>query len=107
MDSGKAEEPDLRHVEADVLIPKLMREKSKVRCAEQVEAFTKCCQESGFLMVVKCRDENAALKECLTKHYRDPVFYEECKQEYLKEREEFRRTGIPARKREQKLPASM
>ncbi|CAI9594463.1 unnamed protein product [Staurois parvus] len=58
-------------------------------------------------MVVKCRDENAALKECLTKHFKDPVFYEECKQEYLKEREEYRRTGIPARKREQKLPDSM
>ncbi|XP_040209032.1 COX assembly mitochondrial protein homolog isoform X2 [Rana temporaria] len=107
MDSGKAEDQSLRHVESDVLIPKLMREKSKVRCAELVEAFTKCCQESGFSMVVKCRGVNAAMRECLTKHYRDPVFYEECKQEYLKEREEFRRTGIPARKRGQKLPASM
>ncbi|XP_018419065.1 PREDICTED: COX assembly mitochondrial protein homolog isoform X2 [Nanorana parkeri] len=106
MDSGKEEE-DLRHVEKDVLVPMIMREKSKVRCAEHVEAFTKCCHESGFLMVVKCRDENAALKECLTKHYRDPVFYEECKQEYLKEREEFRKTGIRTKKREQKLPASM
>ncbi|KAM5157105.1 COX assembly mitochondrial protein homolog [Mantella aurantiaca] len=107
MDSGKAEEPFLRHVEKDVLIPKLMREKSRVLCAEQVEAFTKCCQESGFFMVVKCRDENAALKECLTKYFKDPVFYEECKQEYLKEREEYRRTGIPAKHREQKPPVSM
>ncbi|KAM4687764.1 COX assembly mitochondrial protein homolog [Discoglossus pictus] len=107
MDSGKAEEPDLRHVEKDVLIPKMIREKARVLCADKVEAFSKCCRESGFLMVVKCRDENAALKECLTEHYKDPSLYEECKQEYLKEREEFRRTGIPSKKREQKVPASM
>lgn len=31
------EEPNLRHVETDVLIPKLMREKAKERCAEKVE----------------------------------------------------------------------
>ncbi|XP_073534126.1 COX assembly mitochondrial protein homolog [Phyllobates terribilis] len=107
MDPGTAEDHGLRHVEKDVLIPKLMREKARVRCAEQVEAFSKCCQENGFLMVVKCRDENAALKECLTKHYNDPTFYEECKQEYLKEREEYRKTGIPSKIRHQKLPTSM
>ncbi|XP_075067369.1 COX assembly mitochondrial protein homolog [Mixophyes fleayi] len=107
MDPGKAEEPALRHVEKDVLIPKIMREKARIVCAEQVKAFTKCCQENGFLMVLKCRDENAALKECLTKHYNDPIFFEECKQEYLKEKEEFQKTGIPSKKRQQKLPTSM
>ncbi|XP_058410110.1 COX assembly mitochondrial protein homolog isoform X1 [Diceros bicornis minor] len=69
--------------------------------------FTKCCKDSGVLMVVKCRKENSALKECLTAHYNDPTFYEECKMEYLKEREEFRKTGIPTKKRLQKLPTSM
>ncbi|KAJ0065937.1 hypothetical protein NL108_000215, partial [Boleophthalmus pectinirostris] len=29
--------------------------------------FTHCCKESGFLMVFKCREENAALKDCLIK----------------------------------------
>uniref|UniRef100_A0ABI7XAC5 COX assembly mitochondrial protein n=1 Tax=Felis catus TaxID=9685 RepID=A0ABI7XAC5_FELCA len=71
------------------------------------EDFTKCCKDSGILMVVKCRKENSALKECLTAHYNDPAFYEECKMEYLKEREEFRKTGIPTKKRLQKLPTSM
>ncbi|XP_072649195.1 COX assembly mitochondrial protein homolog isoform X2 [Canis lupus baileyi] len=69
--------------------------------------FTRCCKDSGILMVVKCRKENSALKECLTAHYNDPAFYEECKMEYLKEREEFRKTGIPSKKRLQKLPTSM
>lgn len=31
------EEPHLRHVETDVLIPKLMREKAKELCEEKVE----------------------------------------------------------------------
>ncbi|XP_024650866.2 LOW QUALITY PROTEIN: COX assembly mitochondrial protein homolog [Macaca nemestrina] len=69
--------------------------------------FTKCCKNSGVLMVVKCRKENSAMKECLTAYYNDPAFHEECKMEYLKEREEFRKTGIPAKKRLQKFPTSM
>ncbi|XP_067609660.1 COX assembly mitochondrial protein homolog isoform X2 [Pseudorca crassidens] len=119
-------EQHLRHVEKDVLIPKIMREKARERCSEQVQGwiglnsfqkpyywyhglkdFTKCCKDSGILMVVKCRKENSALKECLTAYYNDPAFYEECKMEYLKEREEFRKTGIPTKKRLQKLPTSM
>merc|ERR1712071_589651 len=58
-------------------------------------------------MVIKCREENAAMKECLTKYYKDPAFFEECKQEYIKEKLEFLRTGIPAKNRIQKLPTSM
>nr|XP_024000192.1 COX assembly mitochondrial protein homolog [Salvelinus alpinus] len=93
MEATKAEEPFLRHVETDVLIPKMMREKAKELCAEKVTAFNHCCKETGFLMVFKCRDQNAALKECLTVHYRDSAFFEECKQEYIKEKLEFQRTG--------------
>ncbi|MEE6466112.1 hypothetical protein FKM82_006841 [Ascaphus truei] len=85
----------------------MMREKARVLCSENVQAFTKCCEQSGFLMVVKCRDENAALKECLTAHYNNPAFFEECKQEYLKEKAEYLRTGISSKKRQQKVPTSM
>uniref|UniRef100_A0A803KBH2 COX assembly mitochondrial protein n=1 Tax=Xenopus tropicalis TaxID=8364 RepID=A0A803KBH2_XENTR len=106
MDSAKSDQ-FLRHVEKDVLIPKIMREKARVLCSDKVEAFTKCCKESGLLMVVKCRNENAALKECLTLHYKDPALYEECKQEYLKEREEFQKTGISSKKRQEKVPNSI
>ncbi|XP_060036446.1 COX assembly mitochondrial protein homolog isoform X3 [Erinaceus europaeus] len=100
-------EQHLRHVEKDVLIPKIMREKARERCSEQVQDFTRCCKDSGLLMVVKCQKENASLKECLTSYYNDPAFYEECKMEYLKEREEFRKTGIPTKRKLQKLPTSM
>lgn len=39
--------------------------------------------------------------------YNDPTFFEECKQEYIREKLEFERTGIPAKNRKQKLPTSM
>ncbi|XP_060681369.1 COX assembly mitochondrial protein homolog [Hemiscyllium ocellatum] len=107
MAAAAEERNQLRHVEKDVLIPKMVREKARELCSDKVEAFTKCCKEKGFLMVIKCREENAALKECLTYHYKDSALYEECKQEYLKEREEFRQTGIPSKKRQQKVPSSM
>ncbi|XP_040022398.1 COX assembly mitochondrial protein homolog [Gasterosteus aculeatus] len=107
MEAVNTEEIHLRHVEKDVLIPKMMREKAKERCAEKVDAFNHCCKDSGFLMAFKCREQNAALKECLTIHYRDPVFYEQCKQEYIQEKLEFQRTGIATKNRKQKLPASM
>nr|XP_008119746.1 PREDICTED: COX assembly mitochondrial protein homolog isoform X1 [Anolis carolinensis] len=70
-------------------------------------AFTKCCQDTGFLMVFKCREENAALKECLTGYYTDPAFYKECESEYLKQREEYRTTGIRPSQKQQRLPTSM
>uniref|UniRef100_A0A670YVF1 COX assembly mitochondrial protein n=1 Tax=Pseudonaja textilis TaxID=8673 RepID=A0A670YVF1_PSETE len=58
--------------------------------------FTKCCKDTGFLMVIKCQKENKLLKECLTGYYSDPAFYEECKAEYLKTREEHRAAqGVP------------
>uniref|UniRef100_A0A2K5XMP6 COX assembly mitochondrial protein n=1 Tax=Mandrillus leucophaeus TaxID=9568 RepID=A0A2K5XMP6_MANLE len=69
--------------------------------------FTKCCKNSAILMVVKCWKENSALKECLTAHYNDPALYEQYKMEYLKEKEEFRKTGISTKKRLQKLPTSV
>ncbi|XP_032375534.1 COX assembly mitochondrial protein homolog [Etheostoma spectabile] len=100
-------EINLRHVEKDVLIPKMMREKAKERCAQKVEAFNQCCKDTGFLMVFKCREENAALKECLTIHYKDPAFFELCKQEYIQEKLEFERTGVPTKNRKQKVPTSM
>ncbi|XP_068999339.1 COX assembly mitochondrial protein homolog [Embiotoca jacksoni] len=100
-------EVQLRHVEKDVLIPKMMREKARELCAEKVEAFNHCCKESGFFMVFKCRVENAALKECLTQHYKDPAFFEECKQEYIQEKMEYEKTGVATKNRKQKLPTSM
>ena len=49
-------------------------------------------------MGFKCQKETAALKECLSQWYNDSDFKEQCTQEYLDERSEYRRTGISKRK---------
>lgn len=82
------------------MIPKKMRDKARdEKCNEEVKQFTECCKDHSVLMVVACRRENAALKNCLTRWYEDEGFKEQCKNEYLEERSEFRRTGI--RKKDQ------
>lgn len=83
-----------------------MRDKARnEKCTEVVADFTECCKNSGLLMVVKCRKENAALKECLTKWYQDENFRELCTKEYLHERTEYRRTGIP--QKQQRIGSNM
>ncbi|XP_044760017.1 COX assembly mitochondrial protein homolog [Coccinella septempunctata] len=85
----------LRKVEVEVLIPQKMRDKAKAeKCSEEVKKFTECCASSSFAMVYKCRTENSLLKACLTRWYEDDEFKNICREEYLKERSEFRRTGI-------------
>ncbi|XP_060523238.1 COX assembly mitochondrial protein homolog [Cylas formicarius] len=92
---GDPNDKSLRKVEIDVLVPKKMREIARTeKCVPEVAKFTECCKSTGLLMVVQCRKENANLKACLTKWYNDEDFKEHCKQEYLKERTEYRRTGI-------------
>ncbi|GFG31738.1 hypothetical protein Cfor_04180 [Coptotermes formosanus] len=84
----------LRKVEIDILIPKIMRDKARdEKCSEEVSAFSKCCKSSSVFMVIACRKENTALKDCLNKWYQDEEFKNSCKEEYLDERSEFRRTA--------------
>lgn len=84
----------------DVLIAKKMRDIARdEKCVDEVAAFTECCKENGLLMMFKCRGENCKLKECLTKWYNDEDFKEHCKNLYLTERSNYRRTGIPTKTR--------
>lgn len=117
-----------------MLIPQKMRDKAKeMKCAQEVTGnsnvfqryytysnmlcntvvyvfisidFSNCCKDSSFLMVVKCREQNAALKSCLMKWFTDEKFKEECTQEYLEERSQYRRTGIPVKSRRTRLPTA-
>ncbi|KAH9633244.1 hypothetical protein HF086_006846 [Spodoptera exigua] len=92
---GDPEDRSLRKVERDVLIPKLIREKAKTeKCIQEVAEFENCCKESSLLMVVKCRNQNAALKDCLGAWYQNEDFRKLCTEEYLAQRSEYRRTGI-------------
>ncbi|XP_076160415.1 COX assembly mitochondrial protein homolog [Ptiloglossa arizonensis] len=92
---GDPDDKTLRKVEEEILIPQKMRDKAKnEKCIEEVKEFSNCCKAASFLMVVKCRKENAALKTCLTDWYTNESFKETCRQEYLEERSDYRRTGL-------------
>ncbi|CAG9788724.1 unnamed protein product [Diatraea saccharalis] len=92
---GDPDDKTLRKVEIEVMIPKIMREKAKTeKCTKEVLDFEKCCKEASLLMVVKCRKQNLALKECLGSWYKNDEFRQQCTEEYLKQRTEYRKTGI-------------
>lgn len=104
MFEGDPDDKTLRRVEVEVVIPKLMRDKAKAtKCPDEVAAFTECCKASSILMVVKCREQNAQLRDCLGRWYKDDGFKKICTEEYLKLRSEFRRTGVPIKHRVVKL----
>ncbi|CAD7080089.1 unnamed protein product [Hermetia illucens] len=98
---GDPEDRTLRRVEKEVLIPKIMRERAKTeKCVDAVKAFESCCKDNNIFMVFKCRDQNNALKSCLEEWYQNEQFQNECKEIYLQERSEFRRTGLSKKKRQ-------
>ena len=93
--SGDPDDVSLRKVEKDVLIPKKMRDKAKTeKCIEEVAAFTECCKGSSIAMVIKCRVENTILRDCLGLWYKNEEFIALCTKEYLKERSDYRKTGV-------------
>lgn len=78
-----------------------MRERAKKeKCVPEVEAFTKCCASNSVFMVYACRKENTAMQDCQSKWYQDEGFKTECKEIYLKDRREFRLTGVPKKHRQ-------
>ncbi|XP_037068371.1 COX assembly mitochondrial protein homolog [Pollicipes pollicipes] len=97
---GDPADRSLRRVEVEVLIPKIMRERARSdKCTELAERFSRCCSDNGLTMVYKCRNENDALRSCLTHWYENAEFRQECTERYLTERAEYRATGLKARLR--------
>lgn len=98
---GDPDDRTLRKVELEVMIPKILRERTKtLKCPPEVKEFESCCKERGLMMWWYCRKENDALRKCQLKWYSDEEFKNECKEIYLKERSEYRRTGITKKQRE-------
>ncbi|CAB4012108.1 Hypothetical predicted protein [Paramuricea clavata] len=80
---------NLRHVEQDVLIPKIMREEAKILCKEYVDAFTNCAKGRTLSLVTACRNENREMKKCFQEWYFNAEFRGRCTDIYLKRREEY------------------
>ncbi|CAL7946998.1 unnamed protein product [Xylocopa violacea] len=105
---GDPDDKSLRKVEKDVLIPQIMRDKAREqKCVAEVAEFTECCKDSNIMMPFKCKQQNKALIDCLTRWYNDAGFREECTQEYLDARSEYRRTGIPKVAKYQRVKSSI
>ncbi|XP_059609552.1 COX assembly mitochondrial protein homolog [Phlebotomus argentipes] len=97
---GDPDDKSLRKVEVEILIPKIMRDRAREeKCIQEVAEFTKCGKENGLMLVFSCRRENEKLKNCLTKWYQNESFKSECRQMYLDDRTEYRRTGIKKKHR--------
>ncbi|CAL4216942.1 unnamed protein product, partial [Meganyctiphanes norvegica] len=98
--AGDPDDKTLRRVEIEVVIPKKMRDIAREEhCSKEVAEFTKCCHDSSYGMVIKCRPQNTKLWDCLTHWYNDEGLRERCKNEFLEERSEFRRTGLTKKQR--------
>ncbi|XP_050689053.1 COX assembly mitochondrial protein homolog [Eriocheir sinensis] len=105
---GDPDDRSLRKVETEVCIPKKMREIARQeKCVPEVDAFTRCCKDTGLAMVVKCRKENTALWDCLGYWYKDEEFKKRCTEEFLAERSEFRRTGLTKKQRDAQAREAM
>ncbi|XP_012233349.1 COX assembly mitochondrial protein homolog [Linepithema humile] len=107
MGLGDPNDRTLRKVEKDVLVPKLMREKTKAeKCVNEVKEFHECCLNTGVLNVVKCRQENDKMKACMEKWYYNEDFIKECTDQYLNERSEFRKTGISIKQKSTRMQSA-
>lgn len=78
-----------------------MRDRAKAeKCIDEVKAFEECCKAHSVLMVVKCREQNSALQNCISSWYKNEKFINECTEIYLNERSEYRRTGLQKKYRQ-------
>ncbi|KAK0083776.1 hypothetical protein PV325_008234 [Microctonus aethiopoides] len=103
---GDPDDKTLRKIEKNVLIPKILRERSqKEKCAEEVKGFYECAKDAGLLVVFSCRKENLVMRSCLQRWFHDENFIADCTNQYLDQRSEYRRTGIGAKYQKRKEPA--
>lgn len=87
--------PQLRKIEKEVLIPRYLEYKiTHELCAESAKEFADCSKESGFKVVVQCRDILKKFEECTNKYWRDESVRKEVEEEYLAKRKKYRETGV-------------
>lgn len=102
----KDSDPNLRKVEKDVLIPKIMRDLSRTKeCAEQVNGFNKCVKQfkpgtfKSYMTFKYCKDENLKMMDCMNEKFTDYEFYLKCKEIYLKDKKFFEFTKVSLKDR--------
>ena len=98
---SKDPDPSLRRVEKDILIPKIMRDRSRqYACAAQVKAFNDCCLQykpgtlKSYFTFINCKNENDAMMQCMNEKFLSMDYYYECKEIYLHEKKLFQKTDV-------------
>lgn len=100
---GDPEDTHLRKVEREILIPKLMRERTRnEKCRFESEEFGRCCADAGLLMTFKCKPQTKVMYECMETWYKNDDFIKECTEMYLKQRSEYRSSGLAQKMRAKK-----
>eukprot|EP01147_Barroeca_monosierra_P000647 gene647-3956_t len=79
----------LRHVEKDVIIPKMVKEAAKMACADVVREFEDCARGRSLSVIFKCREQNQKLKDCFLAHSTQE-HYEIQRQIFLEKRKQSR-----------------
>jgi len=107
-DSGfhfRDDDPTLRRVEKDVVIPKLMRDQARlVDCAEEVKIFHSCVNKykkgyERYLTFINCKPESNAMLKCMNELFVDYDYYLKCKAMFVKEKRLFDLTKMEKKDR--------
>jgi len=103
---GDPDSRAMRVLESDVIIPRRLKKLAKEMCSKEVQVFSECGKAAGLMLAFTCRKENQAMKQCLYDRFVDPELMLRCKEEYLAQRSEYRRTGIAQKmqKKESMIP---
>ncbi|EGD80822.1 hypothetical protein PTSG_01408 [Salpingoeca rosetta] len=79
----------LRHVEKDIVIPKMVKEAARIACADVVKEFEDCARGRTISVVFACREQNKKLTECVLANS-TPEHFERQTQIFLEKRKEAR-----------------
>ncbi|XP_052761535.1 COX assembly mitochondrial protein homolog [Mya arenaria] len=91
---GDPDDTYLRKVEVEIVYKK-MRETSALRCEEESRDFHECMKANpNASFSWRCRKAMQGLKRCQNEWFKKDGFFEEMRDEYIKQRAEFRKTGV-------------
>lgn len=56
------------------VLRKVLQADARKKCLEETNAFGECAKDNGLMVVLKCREKNTVMQNCLTHHYNDKTF---------------------------------
>ena len=56
------------------VLRKALANEAREKCRGYTNAFGRCAEASGMMVVIQCREENKAMQACLNEHYNEEAF---------------------------------